>query len=510
MPLLLPDDLPTGTLLQNRYRIQRVLGKGGFGRAYLAEDQSRFSELCVLKEFTPQQQGGEELRKAKALFQREAEILYKLEHRQIPKFHATFEQDQRLFLVQDYIKGKTYQELLDELPPETPLLSEGEAIQLLEQMLNVLKYLHHRSIIHRDISPDNIILRDQDKTPVLIDFGAVKEATGMSHPASRTKILKKGFSPPEQAYLGKPVNSSDLYALAVTLVVLLTGRQPDELYDPIAKTWRWERWVRVSPRFATILNRMLSDEVGNRYPSADEILLLLPTVMPLATRTAQPAHPSATTRPTPTINVGRAPAPGTLTHPDYSWWDRAFAAIGSFTWRVSSRLARSFGKLLWEVAKPLLRWSEGIITGSLKFLIKLLLVVGLGWLVWTSIVQSRANWMPKFENPFESLPKFENPIKSLPKFENPFESLPKLENPFANPPLSMSARKQRYKNRVKELGLDESCLVGKIDAEFYSQHPDLDGRSLSQNDPEALWLEWYSIADRLMADSNTSETCKMK
>ena len=103
--------LPTSTLLQNRYRLVKVLGQGGFGRTYLAEDQNRFNERCAIKEFLPQPGRDSFSDKATQLFQREAQILYQIRHPQIPNFQATFEQDQRLFLVQDYGDGVTYREL---------------------------------------------------------------------------------------------------------------------------------------------------------------------------------------------------------------------------------------------------------------------------------------------------------------------------------------------------------------------------------------------------------------
>jgi serine/threonine protein kinase len=103
--------LTTHTVLQNRYRIVRVLGQGGFGRTYLAQDQNRFNEYCVLKEFMPARGEPHQIQKAKELFKREAAVLYQLRHPQIPRFHALFEQEQRLFLVQDYVEGKNYRTL---------------------------------------------------------------------------------------------------------------------------------------------------------------------------------------------------------------------------------------------------------------------------------------------------------------------------------------------------------------------------------------------------------------
>jgi serine/threonine-protein kinase len=114
--------LPNGTVLQNRYRLLSILGQGGFGRTYLAENQGRFNELCVLKELLPPQGGGYALEKSEELFQREAETLYQIQHPQIPRFWENFKQDQRFFLVQEYVEGQTYRTLLDRRKAQGPQL----------------------------------------------------------------------------------------------------------------------------------------------------------------------------------------------------------------------------------------------------------------------------------------------------------------------------------------------------------------------------------------------------
>ena len=176
--------LRDGVILNNRYRIVRQIGRGGFGRAYLAEDTQRYRELCVLKELVPQVASenptntlsDRELHQAEDLFEREAGILYKLNHSQVPRFETLLKTriDGRrsLFLVQEYIEGKSYWELLK----RQGKLSEAEVIQMIKEVLPVLDYIHDAELIHRDISPDNLILRDLDQRPVLIDFGCVKLA----------------------------------------------------------------------------------------------------------------------------------------------------------------------------------------------------------------------------------------------------------------------------------------------------------------------------------------------
>jgi serine/threonine protein kinase len=275
-------ELPPGTRLRDRYVIRHQLGQGGFGRTYLAEDTGRFNELVVLKELTPSDQGTYALQKAEELFQREAGMMHKLQHPQIPRFGEIFRDGKRLFLVQEYIEGKTYQSLLDDRLAINQRFSEAEIIQLLRQLLPVLSYLHRQGVIHRDISPDNIIRRAKDGIPVLIDLGGVKQiaidvATQVAQSQSAgTRLGKIGYAPEEQMRMGIVAPHSDLYALGVTSVVLMTGKQPQELIDPQTLNWIWNRQLSLSPQFNKIIQRMLANRSSERFQSAEEILQQLP------------------------------------------------------------------------------------------------------------------------------------------------------------------------------------------------------------------------------------------
>ncbi|AOX03534.1 serine/threonine protein kinase [Moorena producens PAL-8-15-08-1] len=293
--------IASGTILQNRYHLLRVLDQGEFNRTYLVEDQGRFNEPCALKEFIPPQTETNNLDKSRQLFQQEAGILYKIEHPQIPQFRATFEEEGRLFLVRDYVEGKTYGDLLEQRkalhnqseplsyepdgevqsppmasPTKLGVLSETEVRQLLQQSLPVLDYIHSQGIIHRDITPDNIIMRETDSIPVFINLGVVQElATRLQlpdTPTPTTSIGKSGYAPREQIQTGQVYPSSDLYSLAVTAIVLLTGKEPEELVDDTNLTWNWRPWARVSDELAEILNQMLSSQPSDRYQSGREVL----------------------------------------------------------------------------------------------------------------------------------------------------------------------------------------------------------------------------------------------
>jgi serine/threonine protein kinase len=285
--------IPLGTLLQQRYRVTKVLGQGGFGRTYLSQDTGCFDEMCVLKEFSPNDRGRDALKKSKELFQREAQVLYQINHPQIPKFRANFEEQKRLFLVQEYAEGKTVAKTLSDRLKNSTTFTELEAVEFLKNMLPVLSHIHAMGIIHRDISPDNIIFRDRDKLPVLIDFGVVKAGVTQLEVSTQihqgTTVGKAGYAPGEQLQTGEAYANSDLYALAVTVVVMMTGRKPESLIDKSTMTWKWHQWVpTLSPWFSKILNKMLSRVPNSRYQSANEVAQALRSVSDFVGSTAIP------------------------------------------------------------------------------------------------------------------------------------------------------------------------------------------------------------------------------
>jgi serine/threonine-protein kinase len=280
------DRLEPGSKVGGRYKVQRVLGQGGFGRSYLVEDTQRFGELCVLKEFFPTNTSSRNLQKALDLFKREAKTLYQIHHPQIPTFHACFTQSKRLFIVQEYINGVTYAQLLKQRKREGRCFTPGEVLQWLIHMLQVLDYLHGLSVVHRDISPDNIIYSSDRGLPVLIDFGLVNDAmsdilSGQTDEAdsednrgksAATIVGKFGYSPPEQLRLGQCFPSSDLYALGVTAIVLLTGKYPRELVHQGSMEWDWQRHTQIFPAFIQLLNKMIRQRPDERFQSASEVL----------------------------------------------------------------------------------------------------------------------------------------------------------------------------------------------------------------------------------------------
>jgi serine/threonine protein kinase len=280
----LENPLPIGTVLDSRYQIVKLIGEGGLGRTYLAVDSKRFDHNCVVKEFRPRTVPDSMLPKALELFEREAKTLNQLSHRQIPKFYGWFQQYNRRFLVQDYIEGQNYSEILRQRLQEGQVFSEIEVIQWLKDLLPVLEYIHGQKVIHRDISPDNIMQPIQQSgqqsqaLAMLIDFGVAKviEASVKVSPEAKriwgTSVGKYAFSAPEQLISGECSPSSDLYSLAMTALYLLTGKDRFDLFDDDTKTWVWQAEVRLSASFVRILEKLLAEKPENRYQTATDVL----------------------------------------------------------------------------------------------------------------------------------------------------------------------------------------------------------------------------------------------
>ncbi|BAZ30292.1 hypothetical protein NIES4074_27480 [Cylindrospermum sp. NIES-4074] len=271
-----------GKLLRNRYRVLRLLGEGGFSRTYATEDVDRLNAPCVIKQFFPQVQGTGQRAKAAEFFKEEAFRLYELgeNHTQIPRLLAYFEQGYSLYLVQEFILGQT---LLKEVQKQA--YSEAEIRQLLADLLPVLEFVHQHNVIHRDIKPENIIRRAADGKPVLIDFGGAKQVTQTSMVRQATVIYTLGYAPTEQM-AGFACHASDLYALGVTCVRLLTQDLPsqdaygqiiDPLYDAMNAKWLWherlqKKGITISDDLGKILDKLLKHFPSERYQSATEVL----------------------------------------------------------------------------------------------------------------------------------------------------------------------------------------------------------------------------------------------
>lgn len=266
-----------GKVLNGRYQIMRALGAGGFSQTYLAKDIYRPSNpTCVVKHFKPASSDPSFLQTAQHLylFQTEAEILNSLsQHKQIPQLLAYFEEEQNFYLVQQYVDGEP---LSAEMPPGY-CWSESQVIQLLQEVLELLVFIHSHGVIHRDIKPDNLIRQKQDNKLVLINFGTIKQirtqtVTPQGHRSATTPIGTQGYMAAEQAQ-GNPRPNSDLYALGIISVQALMGIEPTQFQlDPDTAEICWQQQVKVSSDLASFISKLVSYHFKDRYQLATEAL----------------------------------------------------------------------------------------------------------------------------------------------------------------------------------------------------------------------------------------------
>ncbi|MEL7507650.1 MAG: serine/threonine-protein kinase [Cyanobacteria bacterium J06554_1] len=457
-----------GPPLGARYNVLRELGEGGFGRTYLAEDLHRFKELCVLKEFVPQIEDPTLLAKAQELSEREAKVLYQLQHGQIPKFRELMREGGQLFLVQDYVEGATYRSLLQSRQEHGGHFSETEITQLLYQLLPVLDYIHNLDIIHRDISPENLILRSQDGLPVLIDFGSVKQIAAtveqeLAVEANQTRIGKAGYVPPEQFHSGSVDATSDLYGLAATLVVLATGKEPQELYDVYESVWNWERFIHLGEPINRVLKKMLAPSPAQRYPSATAVIQALQGKESEETEGQQSFAP-------PVADISPIYAGGN--------GSSGMGSDGEIYPTEATQVVSSSPEDATTLTTPsaVSPTKQGGGESLLQAFIGLLALLGISSLLLALLfgVGLRPRW----------------------PFGQGAEETPNLtEETVVGPTPDEIARKEELLQRREALGVNEAWLNLWINQRFYQQYPNLRGRPLTSAVEDApLRLRWDNLA----------------
>ncbi|MBD2564165.1 MULTISPECIES: protein kinase domain-containing protein [Nostoc] len=303
-------------LLNDRYQVIRTLGAGGFGETYLAEDTYMPSKRrCVVKQLRPIHNNPQIYQLVQERFQREAAILEELggANDQIPALYAYFSSGGQFYLVQEWVEGDT----LTGKVQTQGLFSEGAVQELFMNLLPVLDYVHSKHIVHRDIKPDNIIVRHRDGKPVLIDFGAIRESMGtvvnsQGNPTSSIVIGTPGYMPSEQA-AGRPVYSSDLYSLGMTVIYLLTGRQAQQLEtDSQTGEIVWRQYAgHVSPIMAGVIDKAIAYHPRDRYPTARAMLDTLQSIAnPIPPTQPLLTQPTVVSAPPPqTVPVKPQPSP---------------------------------------------------------------------------------------------------------------------------------------------------------------------------------------------------------
>jgi hypothetical protein len=255
-------------LLASRYRIESLIARGGIGSTYLGVDIKENRKVAIKAlDFNRMEDW-----KILELFQREVKTLKAVRHPLIPDYYDNFEHDEDgrkyFILVQEYVAGANLHDLVASGKRFTP----QEAATVLTSLLKTLRYLHglHPPVIHRDINPKNIILT-ADNQPYLVDFGAVGLVKNtMAAAMSDTFVGTIGYIAPEQLY-GKVSPASDLYSLGVTILFLLTGREPFQFELSNLKI-NFQNQAEIPYALGHVLDRLLEPDASHRYGRAAEVL----------------------------------------------------------------------------------------------------------------------------------------------------------------------------------------------------------------------------------------------
>lgn len=259
----LPGPLAPGTVLQHRYEIERLLGGGGMGMVYLAHDQRLSNRSCAIKEMVDHFIDPQQRIEANQYFALEADTLAQLKHPAIPAISDRFDDQNRHYLVMEYVAGRNLEE---ELAVRGGPLPEGLVIDIARQLSEVLGYLHglNPPLIYRDMKPSNVMLTAAGRA-VLVDFGIARLFKAQR---KGTMIGTLGFAPPEQ-YQGIADPRSDIYSLAATLHYVLTGRDPEK-FPPFSFPPVRELRPDVSRNLAGAIDRALAYEMSGRPATIGE------------------------------------------------------------------------------------------------------------------------------------------------------------------------------------------------------------------------------------------------
>ncbi len=281
-----------GQLLKERYKIVQVLSAGAFGQTYIAEDITTSGrKKCVVKHRKVVGDYPSLLRTGRRLFYKEIEVLEKLKgYEQVPQLLAFFEESQGFYLIQELIAGQS----LDAYLPLSEYCGgwgcDGQVLNLLHNLLNILEFVHDQGVIHCDIKPNNLIRRAKDGKLILIDFGAAQlidifppEQSCHTIPFKTTVAVSPlGYIAPEQL-IGKPYANSDIYSVGSIAIQALTGLDPAKLQLNLETgkiSWRHlcrDNAIELgfSNQLAAIIDRMTCYDAQERYQSAREVIAAL-------------------------------------------------------------------------------------------------------------------------------------------------------------------------------------------------------------------------------------------
>lgn len=278
-----------GTLIGERYRLEQCLSDGELGQLWRASDLLAAEAPVALRRIGP----GHDPERVRRLWSQLQGVL----HPQVPRLGGVIADGADLWLVREWQVGRTYDQLRQARLDRQLVFGAGEVVLLLRQLLPVLAVLHSQELVHGDLSPANLLRRDSDGMPVLLDFGLV---WGLP-------TATAGYAPPELARSGVPQPWMDLHALGVVALVLVSGLEPAALLDPVTLAWRWPVALASEPELQALLARLLSPEPRERFAGAAQALAAFQALpmpestgpVPRADRTVVLVPPAAPTPPEP-------------------------------------------------------------------------------------------------------------------------------------------------------------------------------------------------------------------
>ncbi|WP_017303219.1 serine/threonine protein kinase [Spirulina subsalsa] len=472
-----------GEILGERYRVLQGLGKGRWGMTYLAEEIPVSQDRCVIQVFTFPIPAPEQRSDFQHQITQEAELLKKLDHPQIAKFRDWFISETAdhwvLYWVSDYVSGQSLRLLQQGRWVQQRGFEKREIVQLLSQLLPVLHYLHYHGVIHRNLSPNHILIRQRDSLPVLVDLGGIQQIIAnqraLSDPPSVVMVGQVGYAPPEQFQKGIIFTYSDLYALAAVLLVLLTGQPPEVLLNPETGNWEWQQFTRFTPKLQGIFTKMLAKRPGDRFQNAYDVMQMLQD---------QPTPPPPPRR----GESGEGKRDKSKESGQKSSTRHSSASLSP---QQNSRLLKRSGMRLLTVLS--------------QFVLVLGFVVAAGAIGWWF-----GNYWLTYQlvSEREILPELDDsPPVSPPPLEEDWTpenlSFPLTDDPEPDPdeslPLLEQERKLALRQRRLNLTIDYEFFQQLVQQQFLAQYPERRGRRLSNRPEDMVWRDrWDETATQVL------------
>ncbi|MFM7634641.1 MAG: serine/threonine protein kinase, partial [Cyanobacteriota bacterium] len=458
-----------GQMIAERYRLEQCLSQGSQGSLWRATDQLAGDAPVALRQLTAPL----DLARAAELWGRLQGVL----HPQVPRLGGAIREGDVLWLVREWQSGPTYQQLQVARAERQLVFGAGEVLLLLRQLLPALTVLHGQELIHGDLCPANLLRRDSDGLPVLLDFGLV----------CGSAFATAGYAPPELAQGGAPQPWMDLYSLGVTALVLLSGDPPEKLLDPVSLQWRWPAALTSEPQLQGLLARLIGMEGAPRFPAAAQALsaaqaLAMPDSMgpvPRADRTVALVPPPAAT---PELNPSAAAPPQPLAAPvgEHSPAVEASAAVAqgpSVTpdAPLPSRAASAASTAPAGLPRRRVEEREEAAEGSLWPVVIALVI--------SAIVGTALGWWWLGRGKPTGLPSPEAALQ-LPS------SLPAAE----------IDQRQQLLNRLRAMQVERAWFLRLVDASLLAQFPERGGRLPSDAPDDApLRKVWNELAEEWLA-----------